>query len=85
MSMANGDLSNEGTVQGIAALSLLEALILVLLERGTLTDDELDVAFNAAIGAHRSHNGGTRGSNNVAVARLLERLQVHGNSVRLDG
>lgn len=72
-------------VCGIAALSLLEALILVLIERNVITDDQLDDAFAAAIDAHRRKYDAQDETSEVdnRVAELLERLRVHGNSVRL--
>ncbi|MEM6941924.1 MAG: hypothetical protein AAF943_18150 [Pseudomonadota bacterium] len=64
---------------GMAGLSLLEALILTLREKGAVTDDELDCAFDAAIAAH----DGQTGEYHAAAALLLRKLQVEGNSVRL--
>lgn len=71
-------------VYGIAALSLLEAIILTLLARGHIREDELDDAFNAAIDAHRHRGEGHCADVNRQAAQLLDRLRVHGNSVRLD-
>ena len=71
-------------VYGIAALSLLEAVILTLQSRGLLTTDEIDEAFDAAISAHQhSHESHTKIENEMA-ASILNRLRVEGNSVRLD-
>lgn len=69
---------------GIAALSLLEAIILTLKERGLLTEDEIDDAFAAAIDAHLYRHAAHSASENKRVASILSTLRVHGNSVRLD-
>ena len=69
---------------GIAALSLLEAIILTLRERGLLTDLEIDEAFAAAIDAHVRRHAAHTVTENQRVAGILHRLRVHGNSVRLD-
>ncbi len=69
---------------GVAALTLLEAVILTLQESRVITDDELDDAFAAAIGAHRSAGNAHASDKSESAARILERLQTHGNSVRLE-
>lgn len=76
--------ASETAAYGIAALSLLEALILVLKERELITDAAMDEAFDAAIEAHRSANGVHSPRENARAARILHRLRVEGNSVRLE-
>ncbi len=72
-------------IYGICALSLLEAIILILREKSLITEDELDDAFDAAINAHKSRHAQHTDEKNQVAATLLDRLRVHGNSVRLDG
>ena len=72
-------------VYGISALSLLEAIILVLRDKALLTDEDLDDAFSAAIDAHEYRNAHHSSDQNRLAALVLDRLRVHGNSVRLDG
>ncbi len=79
-----GDETGCSNVYGIAALSLLEAIILTLQSKGVLLSDEVDEAFDAAIAAHRHSHDGHSSSENVQAAAILSRLQVEGNSVRLD-
>ena len=67
----------------IATLSLLEALILVLMDEGVLTADQVDDAFAAAIRAHEDDPEKAANSNQTEALRLLERLRTEGNSVRL--
>ena len=74
-----------GEIYGICALSLLEALILIMREKSLITEDELDDAFEAAIDAHRQRHEQHSGDQNQYAAQILDRLRVHGNSVRLDG
>lgn len=71
-------------VYGIAALSLLEAIILALHAKGTLTTDEIEEVFDAAITAHRLRHESHSDAENEEAAQLLTRLRVEGNSVRLD-
>ena len=71
-------------IYGICALSLLEAIILVLREKSLITEDELDDAFNAAISAHQNRHAQHTDQKNRIAATMLDRLRVHGNSVRLD-
>ena len=73
-----------GDVYGICALSLLEAIILILREKSLITEDELDDAFNAAINAHKHRHEQHTDEKNEVAATILDRLRVHGNSVRLD-
>lgn len=77
-------LDDPSTVYGIAALSLLEAIILTLQANGTLTSDEVDEAFDAAIAAHRHRHEAHSVLQNQRAASILSRLQIEGNSVRLD-
>lgn len=85
----NGKEDQDGTtdpssVYGIAALSLLEAIVLTLQESGALSSDEVDEAFDAAISAHKHRHEAHSASENRLAARILSRLRVEGNSVRLD-
>jgi len=79
-----GDEAIDATVFGVAALTLLEAIILILLDRSIIDDADLDDAFCAAVDAHRSGVAPHGRPQNEAAARVLDRLRVHGNSVRLD-
>ena len=81
----DGDTAPSGEIFGICALSLLEALILIMREKSLITEDELDEAFDAAIDAHRLRHDEHSGDQNRVAAMLLDRLRVNGNSVRLDG
>lgn len=76
--------SDGATVCGIAALSLLEAVILMLQAKGALSTDEIDEAFDAAISAHIHRHESHSESENALAAAILSRLRVDGNSVRLD-
>lgn len=70
---------------GSAALSLSEALILTLLDKGLLEEHEIDAMFEAAISAHdQQAKSGRAHDLHTSIAELLRRLQAHGNSVRLD-
>ena len=82
---ARGKPAPPAEIYGISALSLLEAIILVLRDKQLLTEDELDDAFNAAIDAHQHRNEQHSNDQNRLAATILDRLRVHGNSVRLDG
>ncbi len=75
----------DGDIYGICALSLLEAIILILREKSLITEDELDDAFDAAISAHKYRHEQHTDEKNQVAATILDRLRVHGNSVRLDG
>lgn len=79
----SGD-TDPSVVYGIAALSLLEAIILTLQSNGTLSSAEVDEAFDAAISAHQHRHQGHSASENALAATILNRLQIEGNSVRLD-
>ena len=86
--MAKGkDQSGEAdpsNVYGIAALSLLEAIILTLQAKGVLLADEVDEAFDAAIAAHKHGHDGQSDFKNGQAGAIPSRLQIEGNSVRLD-
>lgn len=82
--IGNGETEPDDASYGVAALTLLEAVILTMLERRIISEDELDDAFAAAIDAHRSGGEGHGSQKNRSAARILERLRVHGNSVRLE-
>lgn len=75
---------DEAMVHAAAALSLLEAIILIMRERQLITEDELDDAYGAAIASHDENRQDHAISTNRRVARLLDRLRVHGNAVRLE-
>jgi hypothetical protein len=75
---------NHASVHGIAALTLLEAIILVLQSKGALSSDEVDEAYDAAISAHLHHHEAHSAIHNELAAAILTRLRVEGNSVRLD-
>lgn len=72
------------TISGIAALTLLEAIVLSLQAKGVLSADEVDEAFDAAISAHRHRHEAHSDEENAMAAAILTRLRVEGNSVRLD-
>ncbi|MEL6617952.1 MAG: hypothetical protein AAFP16_03685 [Pseudomonadota bacterium] len=78
------DVADPSAVCGIAALSLLEAILLTLQANGTLKREEVDEAFDAAISAHLHRHEAHSASENRLAARILDRLRVEGNSVRLD-
>lgn len=78
------DDTDPSIVYGIAALSLLEAIILTLQSNGILTTDEVDEAFDAAISAHRHRHEAHSAAENALAAEILNKLRVEGNSVRLD-
>ena len=78
------DTNEASIVYGIAALSLLEAIILTLQANGALTTDEVDEAFDAAISAHKHRHDAHSVSENQLAANILSRLRIEGNSVRLD-
>lgn len=77
-------MADPSVVYGIAALSLVEAIILTLQESGTLSADEVDEAFDAAISAHRHRHAAHSLSENQLAASILSKLRIEGNSVRLD-
>lgn len=72
-----------GAICGAAALSLLEAIILTLKDKGALSDIEIDEAFMAAIRAHQERPDAAEGGFHGLVASTLEVLRVEGNSVRV--
>ncbi|MDA8585053.1 hypothetical protein N9L47_02175 [Rhodobacteraceae bacterium] len=84
MGYEEGRETENSTVFGIAALSLLEALILTLQAKGLLTTDEIDEAFEAAIDAHHNRHEAHSNLENARAAAILSKLRVEGNSVRLD-
>ena len=72
-------------IAGGAALSLLEALILTLQDKNMIEDHEIDAMFEAAINAHKHHEQESRQSAiHGRIAVVLQRMQIHGNSVRLE-
>lgn len=77
-----GKVKNQDAVFGIAAISLLEAIILTLRAKGALSEEELDDAFDAAIAAHENQAHASEA--NKDAARLLGKLRVGGNGVNLD-
>ena len=82
--MAEEGNHTEDAAFGIAALSLLDALIVTLLDRQQITEEELDDAFIAAIEAHQNARGASNIKTNQRVSVILERLRVRGSSVLLD-
>lgn len=84
MTDLNGEDTDVATVSGIAALSLLEAIILTLQAKGLLSADEIDEALDAAISAHRNRHETHTDAENALAAQILTKLRVQGNSVRLD-
>lgn len=83
-SRRKSDASKPSSVYGIAALSLLEAIILTLQSKGLLSTDEVDEAFDAAISAHHHRHEAHTAAENDHAADILSRIRVEGNSVRLD-
>ncbi|MCG6884828.1 MAG: hypothetical protein LJE62_13850 [Silicimonas sp.] len=75
---------DRASVFGIAALTLVEAILLTLQANGMLTTDEVDEAFDAAISAHRNQPEAHSAQENEMAAVILSKLRVEGNSVRLD-
>ena len=71
----NGE-TDPSTVYGIAALSLLEAIILTLQANGNLTSEEVDEAFDAAISAHRHRHEAHSASENAIAAAILSKLRI---------
>ena len=69
-------------VAGAASLSLTEAMLLMLLDKGVISDMDYDEAFEAAINAHRETAIGVGSALNHKTAKLLNTLRVEGNSVR---
>ena len=69
-------------LRGHAALGLLESLLVVLEEKVILTPRDVDAVFTAAIDAFRTDGRENHNGASEAVAALLERVQVDGNSVR---
>lgn len=72
----------DGT-SGRAALGLLEALLTILVEKKVLSQDEVDEVFSTAIDAFRAASQEEDNGHIAAVARVLTRVQVDGNGVRL--
>jgi hypothetical protein len=68
---------------GLAALGLLESLLIHLFEKGALTFEELDRIFSAVIEAHEEALREGGGLDHRAVADLLRKVQTGKNGVRL--
>tara|TARA_R110002096_G_scaffold126384_9_gene273230 strand:- start:235 stop:483 length:249 start_codon:yes stop_codon:yes gene_type:complete len=81
--MIKSDTGADAAVAGISALSLVEALLLQLMEKGVLSGDEVDEAFYAAIDAHQTAYCDYGDIINKRVAEKLKILMVNGNSVKL--
>ncbi|MEM1387438.1 MAG: hypothetical protein AAF626_09580 [Pseudomonadota bacterium] len=81
---ANSNEADLKKVHGIAAMSLLEAIILTLQAKGLLSTDEVDEAFEAAIAAHKHRHEDHSDAENDKAALILDKIRVEGNSVRLD-
>lgn len=71
-------------VHGLAAMTLVEAILLTLQSKGILRSDEVDEIFEVAIAAHRNRHEEHSKTTNASAARILDRLRVEGNSVRID-
>ena len=65
--------------EGVAALTLVESLLVTLEDAGLLSPAEVDDVYETAIAAHRMEGDEAA---DPAAARILERLHAHGNSVR---
>lgn len=62
---------------GRAALSLLESLVLTLLERRLVAEHEIDAMFEAAIAAHRAQAaGGPNPELHQKIVKVLTRMQA---------
>lgn len=68
---------------GPAALSLLEALLIHLVESGRMTPDELDVVYDSVIEAHHVAAEENDDPAHDDVADLLEQVRRGRDSVRL--
>ncbi len=66
--------------EALAALSLLESLVVALEDRGLLSAMDVEEIYGAAIAAHRGAE--TAVCKHEAAARILERGQVRGNGLR---
>jgi hypothetical protein len=77
-----GGAVQDRSVEGVAALTLLESLIVTLRAHGLLEEMEVDEIFETAIAAQRDAAATeSDGAWRQGVADLLERLHVEGNAV----
>lgn len=75
----------DDSVSGNAALSLIEALVLTLLDRRVVSEHEIDAMFEAAIAAHRAKS--QRGYNQTLhekIVAVLQRMQAESGASRSD-
>lgn len=68
---------------GAAALSLVESMLLILKDNGTLATHDIDEIFEMAIDAHDNSTSERENSFHANVANILRVLRTQGNSVRL--
>lgn len=68
---------------GAAALSLVESMLLILKDNGTLAAHDVDEIYEMAIDAHENSTSAGANSFHVNVANILQVLRTQGNSVRL--
>jgi hypothetical protein len=66
--------------EALAALTLVESLVLALEERGLLSAMDVEEIYAAAIAAHRG--AAAAAGRHEAAARILERGQVRANGLR---
>jgi hypothetical protein len=70
-------------VAGTAALAICESLLLALNDRNVLPEKEILGVLRDAAEAHSNAGGGDANSDlSVAVAALINKILVGGNSVR---
>ena len=74
----------DGAASGVAALSMIEPLLLALGDASVLAEEEIVGVVSDAAEAHRFARGG--GGHNASlhreVAAILDRIIASGNSVR---
>jgi hypothetical protein len=71
------------TNSGIAALTIIEALLLALNDADILPEKEIvGVLSDAATSHEKAAVGGVNGERHAAVAALINRIIAGGNSVR---
>lgn len=72
-------------VAGIAALTLVESLMIHLEEKGVVTPAERDQIFDTAIDAHVEANGQDESSPHQSVVALLRTLRDRSDGVSVVG
>lgn len=70
-------------VAGAAALSLVESILLILKDNGTLAAHDIDEIYEMAIDAHENSIPAKDNLFHVNVANILRVLRTQGNAVRL--